>query len=264
MVLLLALIFLSASYAFGITPSKVEVVVTPNEKYCGEYQLSNSGNDQALCVYVEIKDWEMSDSGGVTMLDQTPVDASGQGWFRISSKKIIIPPNGTKKIKYTVVVPAQGLSEYRKYLIFRSGSVNEGKDDGVGFSMRIVSPFYAIVKGSEIIQFEVSDLTIKTVSPVQVDLSVHNAGNIHIRPTGVVTITKKGEATALLSMEVNTPYPGWPILPGKSFRFSVTDKKSLDAGEYILEAQFTENGRVTDKKVAFTVNDKGELPLAEK
>ena len=55
-------------------------------------------------------------------------------------------------------------------------------------------------------------------------------------------------------MQVNTPYPGWPVLPGGTFRFSLSDKAVLGPGEYAVSARFEEKGRVFSKELGFKID----------
>ncbi len=256
-------ILISYANAFGITPSKVELAVSPLELYKGEYEISNIGNRSAVRIRIEVKDWDMDDQGGVTMYNAPEKLSVLTRWLEFDSLEFVVPPNKAKKIKYTVSLPKDGAGEYKKYLIFKTLPLRK-QEEGVSMATQISLPFYVVAAGTETYNFEVSELKIKALNPVQLEVVVHNMGNVHIRPTGELTITKQGEKTPVLSMPVNTPSPGWPVLPGLTFKFVLSNPKVLGPGDYVLNADFSDRGKTNSKKIAFTVNGKGELKLTQK
>lgn len=259
LVIINILLFTTYSYCLSILPGKLELSVAPGEVYRGCYEISNT-SEKAISVMVEVKDWDMDEEGGVTMYD-TPAELdSFFKWFNIASNEITIPPNSSGKIDYEISIPKDGSGEYRKYLTFRSMPPKK-EEEGFGIATQISVPLYVVVKGTEVFKAEISDVKITNTAPVEIKVRVHNSGNVHIRPTGEVVINKKGKQKPLIVMPVNTPSPGWPVLPQQSFRFTLYDKTEFKAGVYVLKAKFTYNDIVISKELSFSVDKDGKATM---
>lgn len=253
------LYFVTPLYCLSVNPGKLELSVAPGEVYKGHYEVSNT-SEKPILVKVEVKDWEMDEEGGVNMYEPPPELRLLSKWFRIISDEIVIPPNSSRKIIYQISIPKEASGEYRKYLVFRSMPTKR-EEKGFGIATQISVPLYVIVKGTEIFKAEISEIEINNIAPIEIKIKVHNLGNVHIRPVGEVIITKKGEEKPLVRMPVNTPSPGWPILPKQSFRFSLYDETKLLFGRYILSATFTYNENIISKKINFLVDETGKVIL---
>lgn len=252
-----------ALYAFSVTPTRVELSLSPGSTHEGYYEISNKGGRKAIRLSIETKDWVMDNRGGVTMSDAAKTRDFSSMDLVFSPQEVVIPPEKTVKIKYNIYLPKGCSGEFKKYLMFKCTSLRKDKGD-IGVATQLSFPFYVIIKGTEVIKYEVGDIDIKSAAPVDIEVSLKNLGNIHVRPTGEITINKARVKAPLLKMPVNTPRPGWPVLPGQDFKFSLRDEMYLDPGDYILRADFDEQGIKASKEVRFKIDSNEAIKISSK
>jgi hypothetical protein len=161
-------------------------------------------------------------------------------------------------VGYKVSLPKECAGEFKKYLIFKCSAEKKDKG-GLSMATQMSFPFYVVVKGTEVFKYEISDINIKSAVPVEIEISLCNTGNVHVRPTGEITITRVKTKKPLLKMPVNTPRPGWPVLPGQEFRFLLRDQMRLEPGDYVLSADFDEQGIKASREARFKIDSDGNV-----
>lgn len=254
------LVFVSTTKALRVSPGRAELSVPPGATYKGYYEITNS-SDIELFVQIEARDWVMDEEGGLRMfVPPKELSSLKSKWFQLDTDEVIVPPNTTRKVEYTITISERSQGEFRKYLIFKSAPRTK-KKEALNIATQISVPLYVIVKGTEIFDAEIKDIQILNAAPVELKIRVYNSGNVHIRPVGEVVIKRKGQKEPVLTMPVNTPAPGWPVLPKQGFRFLLYNSKRLESGTYDMTVKFQYQDTILTKKLMFSVDEKKEVTI---
>jgi len=240
--------FTTGAYALTVEPSRCEVIVKPNKERRGEYLVTNRDN-APIKVKVYADKW----------LIQKGKDATS--WIKISPSEITVPANSSRKVTYIVKAPKGVEGEYTSSIVFRSLAVTDiGKSFGATMQLRIAA--YIVIKGTEIIDGEISKVEVLNIEPLKISVKVKNLGNIHIRPKGKMQILKIAgaevgfEEDKSVTLALN-PIEG-PIFPNSEGEIGPkTDYVKLKPGHYKAKAMVEFSPDVIlSKELDFVVPEK--------
>ncbi len=220
---LLFLLLLSPSFIFAQSTSTITAIpprkefdIAPNQSKTIELKLRND-SDTLYYYHVEVTDFIVSGLNGTPV----PVTPDTSGRWALSSwiaTPILIPvdSNSTQPVKITVTAPANALPGGHYAMITYRPNPNltrgELKDTGAQIGQRTGTLLYATVPGhitqdALIKKFTAPQFT--EYGPIDFYLQVENLSDIHIQPTGTITIKdifgKKVE-TLKVDMENIFPY----------------------------------------------------------
>lgn len=169
--LFLAIFKSSFLYAgMGISPVRVETSAEIGKETTGYFQVRNTG-ENPVNVSISFEDW------------------LGKGiepgtWIKFEPENFSIGPKETREVRYIINMPEGASGEYA-IRVFFSGR-EEGAFVGTGLGVHI----YAMVKGTEKIEAEIKEFTVKydPSEGISGSVLIENKGNVHIRPITVISV----------------------------------------------------------------------------
>lgn len=222
-----------AQAGIGVQQPVTEIEVSPNIEKSGVFTVAN-GDSESVVIKVEPEDWLKLRTG------KSPIPVAG--WFAMKPE-FKLGPGETRDVGYTVKVPEGVKGELVAQVFFSTGAATGG-------TLKVTSRFgvalYVGIEGTEIIDPEIKDMSLGGSA---ISVTIENHGNVHIRPSGKVTIKdSKGNA----AQEVDVSYTA-VIFSGQAHTYNAeVDVKKLSPGEkYTLEADFT-TGTIFGKTKSFS------------
>lgn len=195
-----------------VTPTVTQLNLSTGEEKSDFFSVLNGGN-KLVCVEVELEE-----------LLRSQIDTEGirvDSWLEVEPKKFDINPGEIKKVRYKIKVPPGCKGELRAQIFFATKGPSMG---GIGIRNRFGVAVYVAIKGTEVVEAEITDVSISGLSPeseknpeggIKIRVTVQNKGNVHLRPRGKVIIKdEEGEVVK----ELTLPY-GYPIMPKMSHAY---------------------------------------------
>lgn len=258
----LFLILLSPSFAFAqststITaiPPRKEFEIAPNQSQTIQLKLRND-SDTLYYYHVEVTDFIVSGLNGTPV----PVTADTSGRWALSSwvttpNLIPVDPNSTQPVNITVTAPPDALPGGHYAMITYRPNPNlargELQDTGAQIGQRAGTLLYATVPGditqdALIKQFTAPQFT--EYGPVDFYLQIENLSDVHIQPTGTITIKDMfGKKIDTLKLEMEN------IFPYASRQLTTQWEKKLGYGRYQadLELAYGSQGDLLTASIYF-------------
>ncbi len=240
---LVAVLFCAVqSYALVMGPARFEVSLPPGEIADGDYYVQND-TDQPAHIVVEPENWfkEAYDYGKLEIKD----------WVEFDIYEFDLKPKEIKKLRLRIKVPKDIKGELVSQIFFTSTVLREDGQPVEGIKARVGAVLYVAIKGTEIVDAEITNITISKESSkekenLKVETNVKNKGNVHIRPTGKVTILDKA-GKKLIELDLES---GKPALPGQEIVYNALwNNPRLKSDEY---------------KVSVTINYGKELGMEKR
>lgn len=185
--LMITLFFGGESYGLVMGPARFEVSLPPGEIAEGDYYVQND-TDQDAHIVVEPENWfkEAYDYGKLEIKD----------WVEFDIYEFDLKPKEIKKLRLRIKVPKDVKGELVSQIFFTSSVLTEDGKPSESIKARVGAVLYVAIKGTEIVDAEISNIAIskeyrEDKKVIKVEASVNNKGNVHIRPTGKVTVEDK-------------------------------------------------------------------------
>ena len=215
----------------SVDPVTVEVVALKGGEKPGVFKVINTGATPIL-IRIDTEKWRGTDINIAKWLVLDPVE------FKLAS-------GATKEVSYKITPPEDSNGELRCMVFFVADEIGE-QVSGVG--IRFGVPIYAIVGGTEIIDAEITDITVDYDYESKVlggTIYVNNKSNIHIRPH--VEMVMYDNKDKLITSFIH-PY-GQPAQAGQNRAFVFQQSLALGEGEYklIVKVDYGKLYGVTDK-----------------
>ena len=243
----------------GVKPTTVEMVVSPGRVTKGVYAIVNEGSETTH-VNVDIEDWLKVKTG----LSTIPIEK----WLTITPMEFDIEPQEVKEVEYLIDPPLDHKGELVAMIFFGTSSQMEG---AFGIVSRIGVIVYAAMEGTIDLRCSIADVTViraiqekkegGTIDKgVIFTIDVENQGNVHIRPTGDITVTDKDKNTYNVKVE-----RGFPVFPGKRLDYAINwDKKDLSPGKYEVLIRLDCGNiysidKTIERRMTFTVKKDGKI-----
>ena len=257
------LVFAANASAITIGPSRFEVSLPPGEVAGADYYVQNE-TDEAFHVSVEPENWlkEAYFYGDLAIED----------WVTLDAYEFDLQPKEIKKLKLTITVPKDRTGELVAQIFFTSVTGRaEGAQAG-GVRARIGAVLYVAVKGTEVVDAHVRNITIGRESvngeeKIKIGVNVRNNGNIHLRPTGTVLIQDvEGKEVAELKL-----MSGLSVLPRKERTYYAYWNESkegnykifaaVDYGKIFDYEKECDLGKKADFETEFMIDAEGKVRL---
>lgn len=227
-----------------VTPSRVEVAAPPGGRFEGKYTVRNDYNTPAK-IKVEFRDWfVLPENSGINISD----------WLSVSPLEFSLQPNESREVQYAVHLStsARGVQVGMVSFIPQTGEEQ-------GVTLMVSVSIFVTAKGTERIDWEIPDVKLaKASGKLQVTALVKNDGNVHLRPSGSVTILSGGKIAAQLDFLESRPvYPGL----SRSILARSDGDAALLAGKYTALIDIKCYGQEKTKKINFNVKQSGELAI---
>ena len=224
----------------------------PGAARSGAVIVSNSGN-AAGTVKLFAADATTGRTTGTVYLTDSKAKAAGS-WITLASKSLSLRPGASKRVGFTVRVPAgQKPGQWVGGIVAETSHRVAGKKSKQKASVQIkvrnqtIVAVQTNVPGTAVSTFEIGKVTTGGQRGFQqVITHVANTGNQLLKPTGRVTVLKaNGDLVQALPFKMDT------FLPQTAIDFPLLLKKALPPGDY--KANVTLNVPATFGASAHTV-----------
>lgn len=247
----------TAYAALAVEPENVELVVSAGKILTGIYNVSNEGNG-AVHVTVQLESWPRSSAAsGVISVEK---------WLTVTPLEFDLAPQEHKEVKYAIDPPGGPQGEVAAMIFFATtapeGAMNITTRDGVSLYAALAENMRleCVIDKVSVDKFEQKTDSGMVDRGIVFTISIENKGNVHLRPTGFVTITGNDGTRHELNIE-----RGFPAYVGGKESYQVLwDKKDIIPGKY--EALVTldygklyNQDKKLEKKVSFAVKDDGSI-----
>lgn len=210
-----------------IAPATKEIQLKPNETFKGRIKLFNSG-DESTTYYPLVRDIWFKDKEGKQLELLEPTEQARSFslafWIKFPQDSITLEPKENKEIDYEIFVPenAESGGHYGGIFFTTSPIKLEDKNVAVGVTGKIGTIILGKVSGDikeegRIKEFSASKKIYEHL-PVNFTVRFENLGNVHIKPSGAITIFKKDQRLA----EIPVNEKLYTVLPGSIKKFDVT------------------------------------------
>jgi hypothetical protein len=146
-------------------------------------------------------------------------------WMQVNAKPFELKKGESRTFTFEIKVPKKAQGELAGVLHFDTKSPIVGM-----ITLQLSLAVYVAVEGTEKPSMDIDGVSIKVSTNTSVAILVHNKGNIHLRPRGLVQIYDEKEKLLMNAM-INQ---GDPALPGQPRMYSSTVKDyRLPSGSYV-------------------------------
>ncbi|RJP56859.1 MAG: hypothetical protein C4541_11275 [Candidatus Auribacter fodinae] len=179
----------------GVLPSRIEGKIPPTKSYENVFTITNKAP-----VESKVK----------IMWRDRSINPVSSDWFSLAQEEVTLPAGGSVEVGYKINVPEGSSGEYNAWVIFTGEPI--GNIMGANLSIRISIPVYISVRGTEKFDFDLKRITISNKENTEFKTLLHNTGNVHMRPTGTITIISEDNKT-----KYNMPFNAveWAIIPNE-------------------------------------------------
>lgn len=224
-------------FCFNVSPQVVDVILSPEEEYRGEFDISNDGSEE-IKVIISLEEFCGSD---------TAVGKDGEvdkKWISISPAELYVPPKESQKCRFKIKLPKEGRGEYRVYAFFQDVSQKkEGQQ--INIAVRFGSIICAVVKGTEIVKGEIRNIQLAGSKPGRFFVKIYNGGNVHAKPIGDLIVKNILRNDKEIIMPINTK--GVSVLPATEEEYLAKGDVNLEPGIYSVIARI-DYGREYEEK----------------
>lgn len=249
--------------ALTITPPFFQLNVSPGDAWASSIRVVNTNNSD-LPVTASVMGFGSSDESGHAIFTPLADLANDKdalaNWIVLGSSSIVIPRGQAMDIPFSIVVPHDAApgGHYAAILIGTTPPTGGPAGSHVGVSSFISSLIFVRVSGditeSAQIQEFSTDKSYYQTPDVNFTLRLANIGNVHLRPTGQITIYNAfGKQVGQVG--VNQGGDLGYVLPSSTRRFDVGwqgQSSIFDVGQYsaVVTLAYGEDG---SKSVSQTV-----------
>lgn len=223
----------ASSMFLSVDPGMVELTVAPATSAQGKLTVTNKSADTVLCTLSVRNEWAQH--------TQLPAPEPSTWLVLKPFHPINLAPGSSRKIRYKVTPPA-GFSGETMAMVLFTGPTQKTADQPYGVRFTKGIPIYMKVQGTERLALKIESLFANrnNLGEAQFTFRLKNEGNVHVRPTGTLTITPEGDGAPF---PLVTDY-GTPVFPGGTDTISArATGVTWNAGTYAAHVEFFESGQ---------------------
>lgn len=198
--------------SISVSPPSYELSANPGNEITNTIRVNNPTNQQ-LEVSVSIRNFTALGEEGQVDLTEQDTTYSLARWITVSPESSAIQPQATREFTYTIRVPANAEPGGRfGSIVFKTSAKPLEGQSGVSIGQEVGSLVFLRISGdvqekSSIAGFK-SVNTVNQYKPVGFEVRVRNEGNVHVRPTGTITITNMfGKKVATVPLDARNVLP---------------------------------------------------------
>lgn len=222
----------SSQSALAISPAIIEQVLTPGKPVAFTVQVNNVTNFP-LPVKGYVRDFTIQ-SAELEKTERARLDASQ--WFIIEEPDFILQPNQVRTVKGTIHTPADAPPGGHYATIYFQPLVPiEALSPTMAYVNAKVGVLAFLAVKGDIEQEAVLSRSLQTASlirhgPIDFTFSIRNTGNVHLMPTGKLTIYDgRGRKVETLDTSIGI------ILPSTTKKYTMQWKSPPPIGKYRAE-----------------------------
>ena len=196
-VLLVAPLSVTHADTLTVTPPKIETFGNPGDVVTESIRVRNDGAD-SLNYKVGVDDFKASgDEGGIDLIDDPNAPSTSFSlakWVTIEPTQFNIPAGQEKALKMTIRIPSNAeAGSHLASVQLRSATTALTGTSGAAVQSNLNSLVLLRVSGNLVEKLSVdafhTDLGYYARGPVDFTLKTSNQGNVHLAPSGTITIT---------------------------------------------------------------------------
>ena len=245
------IVFAQDDIGVKMSPTLVEDQVDPGDSLGGVLTITNVSTERQSYT-LEAKNISGVDELGRPSFENAP-DNSGatlSSWIKIARKSVIVDPDQTVDVEYSIIIPpdAQPGGHFGGIFIEREADANVQQGAGIGFqvgSLMSIQVNGDYIEGMRIREFG-TEKALFVTPDVPFDVRVDNTGTVLQRPSGSIEIIDMFGNT-IDQVSVNQKEKG-AVLPASERRYSVTwSDTQFRFGKYtaLLSMVYGQEGRTT-------------------
>ncbi len=219
-----------------VVPPTENLVLAPGETAEGTLKVVND-SDETLNFISMMRDYVVRDEKGTPEIlppDTLSNKYSAASWIGVSPASFNVAPHQRQELTYFVQVPPNARpGGHYAAVMYQPTNVIDVKGTGTGVFTYVGTLFYIQVKGDIAEKAQVTQFSAKGFSeygPVKITTVIQNQGDLHIRPTGIVTVKNLiGQVVSQEKLEEHN------IFPEASFLYTNNLGKKWMIGPYYAE-----------------------------
>jgi hypothetical protein len=197
----------------AISPPSFELSANPGDTLTNSIRVDNTQN-QSLDVTEDVRNFTaLGEEGEVNLSDQDNTYSMAK-WVTVTPAKATIAPGQSHVFQYTISVPANAEPGGRfGSVVFRTSAKPLTGQSGVSIGQEVGALIFLKIAGNvsekgSIASFA-STHAINQYKPVDFIVRLKNDGNVHLKPTGTITVTNIfGHKIATIPLESHNVLPG--------------------------------------------------------
>lgn len=197
----------------AISPPSFELSANPGDNLSNSIRVDNT-QGQSLEVTADVRNFTaLGEEGEVNLSDQDSSYSLAK-WVKVTPARSTIPAGGSQTFQYTITVPPNAEPGGRfGSIVFRTTAKPLSGKSGVSVGQEVGSLVFLKIAGNvtekaSIVGFQTA-AHINQYKPVDFTVRVKDEGNVHLKPTGTITIVNFfGQKVATLPIETHNVLPG--------------------------------------------------------
>lgn len=231
----------AAGLELSITPTLFEMAANPSQSWSSQIKVINN-NRYPITVYANVMNFAPKGEAGegkfIPIFEEMTGGSTLAEWFSISSEPILIPPETSYQVPFTVTVPEDATPGGHFAAIMIGTKPLDTDAQQVSTSQIVTSLFFVRIAGDVIERGSIREFGVEknfVASPrANFVLRFENKGNVHIQPQGDITIYNMwGKERGRIPINSQTHFGN--VLPDsiRKFEFSWSGESSIaDIGRY--------------------------------
>ena len=178
----------AAAFSAMVSPPRFELQAEPGSVLRDNVEIQNA-SDLPASFNLRTADWDLTDSGGVTIHPPELQPGSCRPWARIERRSLRLRPQGSKRFRFELHVPADiPPGECRLALLVEPDEADSimARARNIQFPVtgRIAIIIYVAI-GDAAPELQLKTLELREINGQLTPVAqLHNAGNAHGRPGG--------------------------------------------------------------------------------
>lgn len=250
-----SVLFSSAVFAsgIGVKPLRTELFINPGSSQSAVITVIN-GEQQDIQAQPTIEVYTKNDESGFPVSIDLDTDdpRNIESWVSFSEDMTELPAGGEQQVTVTVTVP-EGAEPGGRYAAVLYEPITEPGEGGVQIRSRVASLLLITVGGEQIRSGEVQSFTLSENAandkPLNFDIQFENTGNVHLSPSGTVTLTDQDgnvleniarymdreTGEEIVSNEIPANPNNGNVLPGSFRIFGAEWNENIQTGTFTAE-----------------------------
>lgn len=195
----------------AVTPPTFELSANPGDVIKNSIRVDNL-TDSKLSITVDRKNFAAIGEEGQVDLNSQDSSFSLASWIQLDTTSAELAPKGSKTFNFTIKVPNNAEPGGRfGSILFKvpptatPGGVAVGQEIGSLLLLRVAGK---VTEHAHIESFAATE-SFREYGPVSFETRIKNTGNVHVKPTGTITITDFfGNKVATIPIEAKNILPG--------------------------------------------------------
>lgn len=197
-----------------VSPPTFELTANPGGEIVNSIKVTNA-TDKPIVVKTSKRNFTaVGEEGSVTLEDEDNGTFSLASWMYVDPAEVTIEPKETRLFNFQIKVPvgAEPGGHFGS-VVFMAGGIQQGSGGGAAVAEEIASLVLLKIAGDIKEEAKIETFTTEKAyyeyAPVTFDTRVKNIGNVHMKPTGFISVTNIfGKQVAKIDVNTKNVLPG--------------------------------------------------------